>query len=166
MYALCVSGAVNTQGSVWKFFYAFCVHFHSFRSKADDEFCFVVRLAVSKHRGQPNLQWAVGSSQSLPQSAGPRVRDERSPCLSAMATSMPSFPKDTPKTRHLQRWKKHNLRLQSCVIHDGSKFPAWTFFFSFLELVLTAVSTKEEETLTLTLKAGHRSDLGCEHLSG
>ena len=166
MYALCVSGAVNTQGFVWKCFYAFCVNFHSFRSKSDDEFCFVVRLAVSKHRGQPNLQRAVGSSQSLPQSAGPRVRDERSPCLSAMATSMPSFPKDTPKTRRLWRWKKQNLRLQSCVIHDGSKFPAWTFFFSFLELVLTAVSTKEEETLTLTLKAGHRSDLGCEHLSG
>lgn len=110
-------------------FYASCVNFHSFRSKADDEFCFVVRLAVSKHRGQPNLQRAFGSSQSLPQSAGPRVRDERSPCLSAMATSMPSFPKDTPKMRRLRRWKKHNLCLQSCVIHDGSKFPAWTFFF-------------------------------------
>ena len=34
MYALCVSGAVNTQGFVWKFlksfFYALYIHFHSF----------------------------------------------------------------------------------------------------------------------------------------
>ena len=30
MYALCVSGAVNTQGFVWKFFYALYINFHSF----------------------------------------------------------------------------------------------------------------------------------------
>ena len=30
MYALCVSGAVNTQGVVWKFFYALYINFHSF----------------------------------------------------------------------------------------------------------------------------------------
>ena len=30
MYALCVSGAVNTQDFVWKFFYALCINFHSF----------------------------------------------------------------------------------------------------------------------------------------
>ena len=30
MYALCVSGAVNTQGFVWKFFYALYIIFHSF----------------------------------------------------------------------------------------------------------------------------------------
>ena len=29
MYTLCVSGAVNTQGFVWKFFYALYIHFHS-----------------------------------------------------------------------------------------------------------------------------------------
>ena len=33
MYALCVSGAVNTQGFVWKFFYALYIHFHSFIHK-------------------------------------------------------------------------------------------------------------------------------------
>ena len=30
MYALCVSGAVNTQGFEWKFFYALYINFHSF----------------------------------------------------------------------------------------------------------------------------------------
>ena len=30
MYALCVSGAVNTQGFVWKVFYALYINFHSF----------------------------------------------------------------------------------------------------------------------------------------
>ena len=30
MYALHVSGAVNMQGSVWKFFYAPYINFHSF----------------------------------------------------------------------------------------------------------------------------------------
>ena len=30
MYALCVSGAVDTQGFVWKFFYALYINFHSF----------------------------------------------------------------------------------------------------------------------------------------
>ena len=30
MCALCVSGAVNTQGFVWKFFYALYINFHSF----------------------------------------------------------------------------------------------------------------------------------------
>ena len=30
MYALCVSGAVNTQCFVWKFFYALYIHLHSF----------------------------------------------------------------------------------------------------------------------------------------
>ena len=30
MSALCVSGAVNTQGFVWKFFYALYINFHSF----------------------------------------------------------------------------------------------------------------------------------------
>ena len=30
MYALCVSGAVNTQGFVWKFFYALYKKIHSF----------------------------------------------------------------------------------------------------------------------------------------
>ena len=30
MYALCVSGAVNTQRFVWEFFYALCMHFYSF----------------------------------------------------------------------------------------------------------------------------------------
>ena len=30
MYALCISGAVNTQGFVWKFFYALYINFHSF----------------------------------------------------------------------------------------------------------------------------------------
>ena len=31
MYALCVSGAVNTQGFVWKFFfYTLYINFHSF----------------------------------------------------------------------------------------------------------------------------------------
>ena len=30
MYALCVSGAVNTQGFVWKFFYALYINLHSF----------------------------------------------------------------------------------------------------------------------------------------
>ena len=30
MYALCVSGAVNTQGLVWKFFYALYINCHSF----------------------------------------------------------------------------------------------------------------------------------------
>ena len=30
MYALCVSGAVNTQGFLWKFFYALYINFHSF----------------------------------------------------------------------------------------------------------------------------------------
>ena len=30
MYALCVSGAVNTQGFVWKFFYALYIYSHSF----------------------------------------------------------------------------------------------------------------------------------------
>ena len=32
MYALCVSGAVNTLGFVWKFFYALYIYFHSFIS--------------------------------------------------------------------------------------------------------------------------------------
>ena len=30
MYALCVSGAVNMQGFVWKCFYALYINFHSF----------------------------------------------------------------------------------------------------------------------------------------
>ena len=30
MYALCVSGAVNMQGFVWKFFYVLYINFHSF----------------------------------------------------------------------------------------------------------------------------------------
>ena len=30
MYALCVSGAVNTHGFVWTFFYALYINFHSF----------------------------------------------------------------------------------------------------------------------------------------
>ena len=30
MHALCVSGAMNTQGFVWKFFYALYITFHSF----------------------------------------------------------------------------------------------------------------------------------------
>ena len=30
MYALCVSGAVNTQGFVWNFMYALYINFHSF----------------------------------------------------------------------------------------------------------------------------------------
>ena len=30
MYALCVSGTVNKQGFVWKFFYALYINFHSF----------------------------------------------------------------------------------------------------------------------------------------
>ena len=30
MYALCVSGAVNTQGFVWNVFYALYINFHSF----------------------------------------------------------------------------------------------------------------------------------------
>ena len=30
MYALCVSGAVNTQGFVWKFFINLYINFHSF----------------------------------------------------------------------------------------------------------------------------------------
>ena len=30
MYALCVSGSVNTQGFVWKFFYTLYINFHSF----------------------------------------------------------------------------------------------------------------------------------------
>ena len=30
MYALCVFGAVNTQGFVWQFFYALYIHCHSF----------------------------------------------------------------------------------------------------------------------------------------
>ena len=117
---------------MWTFFHEIYIYFfknHSFISEVD-EFCFVVRLTVSKHRGQPHLQRAFGSSQPLPQSAGPRVRDERSPCLSAMATTMPSFSRTPPpKMRRLQTWKKHNLCLQSCVIHCGSQFPARTFVF-------------------------------------
>ena len=30
MYVLCVSGALNMQGFVWKFFYALYINFHSF----------------------------------------------------------------------------------------------------------------------------------------
>ena len=37
MYALCVSGAVNTQGFVWKFFYALYINFHSFINKRSFE---------------------------------------------------------------------------------------------------------------------------------
>ena len=35
MYALCVSGAMNTQGFVWKFFYAPYINFHSFVIRID-----------------------------------------------------------------------------------------------------------------------------------
>ena len=35
MYALCVSGAVNTQGFVWKFFYVLYISFHSFIQLSD-----------------------------------------------------------------------------------------------------------------------------------
>ena len=49
MYALCVSGTVNTQGFVWKFVYALYINFHSFihsytgkgeRIACSDRFCF------------------------------------------------------------------------------------------------------------------------------
>ena len=59
MYALCVSGAVNTQGFVWKFFYALYIHFHSFIhsfvmekchvSVQLHKECFVVRSTLITH---------------------------------------------------------------------------------------------------------------------
>ena len=40
MYALCVSGAVNTQGFVWKFFMRYIYIFiHSFRQLKNEEAC-------------------------------------------------------------------------------------------------------------------------------
>ena len=36
MYALCVPGAVNTQGFVWKFFYTLYVHFHFWGIQPND----------------------------------------------------------------------------------------------------------------------------------
>ena len=38
MYALCVSGAVNTQGFVWKFFYALYINFNSVSQSIRDSF--------------------------------------------------------------------------------------------------------------------------------
>ena len=50
MYALCVvSGAVNTQGFVWKFFYALYINFHSFiHSLLPDDFV-INALGFLKH---------------------------------------------------------------------------------------------------------------------
>ena len=47
MYALCVSGAVNTQGFVWKLFYALYINFHSFIHPAH---CLTVSLCYTPSR--------------------------------------------------------------------------------------------------------------------
>ena len=45
MYALCVSGAVNTQGFVWKFFmHNIYIHFCSFNHSFDNFACKVLYL--------------------------------------------------------------------------------------------------------------------------
>ena len=51
MYALCVSGAVNTQGFVWKFFYALYINFHSF----------IHKYKVHKLHHRMYLRWSLCS---------------------------------------------------------------------------------------------------------
>ena len=46
MYALCVSGAVNTQGFVWKFFYVLHINFDLFIHSLHDCCCCFDRQAV------------------------------------------------------------------------------------------------------------------------
>ena len=53
MYALCVSGAVNTQGFVWKFFYALYINFHSFihsRGRTNKQKSWKIKIAVINQR--------------------------------------------------------------------------------------------------------------------
>ena len=59
MYALCVSGAVNTQGFVCKFFYALYINFHSFihswRGGGGGEGDYIPIATLSP----PELRWAA-----------------------------------------------------------------------------------------------------------